>query len=78
MSLAYHPEVFGGLASEGEGIRLVKDTALWLLRTGRFWLIPMLVLSSGCKYMGYCMGKQYRKLPRPVILRCTMNREYWG
>lgn len=78
VSQADHPEVFGGLASEGEGIRLVKDTALWLLRTGRFWLIPMLVLSSGCKYMGYCMGKQYRKLPRPVILRCTMNREYWG
>ncbi|MCI9146687.1 MAG: glycosyltransferase family 2 protein [Hungatella sp.] len=78
VSQAQHPEVFAGLPSEGEGIRLVKDTARWLFRTGRFWLIPVLVVSSGCKYMGYRMGKQYSKLPRSVILRCTANREYWG
>lgn len=77
VSQAQHPEVFGDLPSEGEGIRLVKDTALWLLRTGRFWLIPVLVVSSGCKYMGYRMGKKYEKLPAAVILRCTMNKEYW-
>lgn len=77
VSQAQHPEVFADLPSEGEGIRLVKDTAIWLLRTGRLWLIPVLVVSSGCKYMGYRMGKQYRRLPKSVILRCTMNREYW-
>lgn len=78
VSQAEHPEVFDGLKSEGEGIRLVKDTAVWLLRTGRFWLLPVLAVSSGCKYLGYRMGKKYEKLPKSVILRCTMNKEYWA
>jgi len=77
VSQTEHPEVFRGLKSEGEGIRLVKDTAAWLLRTGRFWLVPVLVISSGCKYMGYWMGKRYEKLPESVVLRCTMSKEYW-
>lgn len=77
VSQADHPEVFGGLRSEGEGIRLVKKTALWLFRTGRIWLIPVLIVNSGCKYMGYCVGKKYKRLPRPMIMRCTMNRQYW-
>ncbi len=77
VSQADHPEVFGGLKSEGEGIRLVKETAAWLVKTGRFWLLPMLVISSGSKYLGYTMGKRYEKLPPGVIRRCTMNRMYW-
>lgn len=77
VSQAEHPEVFDGLPSEGEGIRLVKDTAVWLLRTGRFWMLPVLVVGSGCKYMGYRMGKVYEKLPRAVVLRCTGSKEYW-
>ena len=77
VSQADHPEVFGGLKSEGEGIRLVKETAGWLVRTGRLWLLPVLVLSSGSKYLGYRAGKQYQKLPRGMIRRFTMNRTYW-
>ncbi len=77
VSQAEHPEVFAGLKSEGEGIRMVKQTARYLMRRGRFWLLPSLVLSSGCKYLGYRMGKQYQKLPKKLILRCTMSPLYW-
>lgn len=77
VSQADHPEVFAGVRSEGEGIRLVKQTAAWLVKTGRFWLVPDLVVKSGFKYAGYLLGKNYRKLPRPVVLRLTMNRAYW-
>lgn len=77
VSQAEHPEVFDGIPSEGEGIRLVKNTAAWLWRTGRLWLLPVLVLNSGCRYVGYRMGKWHEKLPRFVILRCTANKEYW-
>lgn len=72
-----HPEVFGGLASEGEGIRLVKKTASWLLRTGNGIFLPSLILQSGCKYAGYLLGRRYRKLPLPLIMRLTMNPSYW-
>ena len=29
------------------------------------------------KYAGYLLGKNYRKLPRPMVLWLTMNRAYW-
>ena len=77
VSQADHPEVFGGLPSEGEGIRLVRKTASYLLKKGRFWLLPELVYKSGCKYIGYRLGKRYKILPEKVILSCTMNQEYW-
>lgn len=77
VSQADHPEVFGGISSEGEGIRLVKATAQWLAQNGRGYLIPKLVWHSGCKYMGYALGKRYRQLPKCLIRRLTMNKRYW-
>ena len=78
VSQAEHPEIFGGVASEGEGIRLVKKTAAHCLRIRKPWLIVTLVWQSGWKFLGYRMGKSYRKLPRWLVLRCTMNRAYWN
>lgn len=72
-----HPEVFEGIRSEGEGIRLVKNTAKYLVQHGKIHLVPQLVYMSGCKYLGYLLGKRYQKLPDFVIRRCTMNKNYW-
>lgn len=72
-----HPEVFGGIASEQEGIRLVKQTAVHCLKIGKPWLIFSLVFFSGCKYIGYKLGRNYRRLPRWLVLCCTMSRKYW-
>ena len=72
-----HPEVFEGIRSEGEGIRLVKKTVEYLVKQGKLHLVPQLVYMSGCKYLGYLLGKRYRKLPKCVILKCTMNKNYW-
>ena len=72
-----HPEVFGGIRSESEGIRLVKQTAKFLMEQKKPWLIPNLVAKSTFKYAGYRMGKCYRLLPRPLVISCSMNREYW-
>lgn len=72
-----HPEIFGGVKSESEGIRLVKDTAKYLCKKGKPWLIFTLFVQSGCKYMGYLAGKNYQKLPEWLILKFTSNKEYW-
>ena len=72
-----HPEVVEGIRSEGEGVKLVKKTAAYLVKQGKIHLIPQLVYMSGCKYLGYLTGKQYQKLPRFVIMKCTMNKNYW-
>ena len=77
VSQADHPEIFNGIRSESEGIRLVKSTARFLIRQKKPWLVPGLVVKSGFKYLGYRAGKCYRLLPGWMILKCTMNREYW-
>ncbi len=77
VSQADHPEIFQMVKSESEGIRMVKSTACWLVRTGRPWLLPKLVWQSGCKFLGYRLGKGYRRLPGWMIRCCTMNPAYW-
>lgn len=77
VSQVEHPEVFAGVASEQEGIRLVKKTAAYCIKIRKPWLIFSLVFFSGCKYIGYKMGKNYQRLPRWLVRRCTMNKGYW-
>lgn len=77
VSQAEHPEVFAGIKSESEGIRLVFQTMKYLIKTKKIQLIPVLVYKSGCKYLGYKLGYNFKKLPKWLVLKCTMNREYW-
>lgn len=77
VSQADHPEIFGMAKSETEGIRMVKQTAARLAGTGRFLTLWHFLWQSGCKWIGYRLGKGYRRLPRRIILRCTMNPCYW-
>lgn len=77
VSQAEHPEVFGDIKSESEGIRLVKKTAGYLLKNGRWYQVPYLVMSSAAKYLGYKKGLSYRKLSDRRVLKYTMNKEYW-
>lgn len=77
VSQAEHPEVFKDVPSESEGIKMVRLTADYLRKNGKGRRIPVLLWISACKYAGYCLGKMYRKLPRKVIEKCTMNLNYW-
>lgn len=78
VSQVQHPEVFSGIKSESEGIRLVKETAAYLIRIKQARLIPSLVFASGAKFLGYRTGKIYRKLPRFFVVACSMNKGYWS
>ena len=78
VSQAQHPEVFAGIISESEGIKMVWNAAKWLRKQGRMDLIPELVWTSGCKYLGYRLGKAYRKLPASLVKRISGNSSYWG
>ena len=77
VSQADHPEIFKGVPSEEEGIRLVKKTGAYLIKQGKPWLLPQLVISSGFKFLGYRIGKIYRYLPEFMIMKFTMNQGYW-
>lgn len=77
VSQADHPEVFEGISSEAEGIRLVGNTAWYLLKKKKPYLIAELVYKSGCKYLGYKLGKNYRRLPVWVVRKCSASEAYW-
>lgn len=77
VSQAEHPEIFEGIPSEKEGIKLVKSTLLYLVKQGRIWLIPYFIIQCGCKYLGYRIGKNFHRLPLVFIRLCTMNKSYW-
>lgn len=77
VSQAEHPEVFEGIPSEGEGIRLVSRTAQQLAALGQYKLLPVLLVQSGAKYLGYLAGRHYRWFPRSLISKMTMNSVYW-
>ena len=73
-----HPEIFQGIASEGEGMRLVKKTAGYLMKKRYYLLLPKLIWQSGWKYLGYRAGKSYRHLPKKLVLKFTSDKSYWG
>lgn len=77
VSQAEHPEIFQMARSESEGIKMVKQSAAYLARIKKPYLIPYLVMQSGCKFLGYRLGKSYEKLPQWLINKCTMNHDYW-
>lgn len=77
VSQADHPEVFQGIRSETEGIRMVRDTALYLLRIGRWYLLPLLLYKSGLKYLGFKAGQRYRRMPLWMVKRCSASKAYW-
>lgn len=78
VSQAQHPEVFSGIPSESEGIRLVKMTIAHLKAEKKTAQIPGVIVKSGFKYMGYLLGKNYRKLPGKMVVKCSSNKEYWS
>lgn len=77
VSQKQYKEVFDGIKSESEGIRLVKKTAGYLKRNRKMHLIPNLIIESGFKYMGYQFGYHYDKLPKKLVRKWSMNKGYW-
>lgn len=77
VSQADHPEVFAGISSEGEGIQLLKATSAHLWHTKKKRMVPRLYIESAYKYVGFILGKHYRRLPRKMVLKCTNNKVYW-
>lgn len=72
-----HKEVFAGVKSESEGMKLVKMTMCHLIKKRKLYLIPDLILQSGFKYLGFKAGSNFEKLPRKLIRKWSMSPSYW-
>ena len=77
VSQACYPKVFEQICSETEGIQLVQNTAAHLLKIKKPHALIELFVQSGCKYIGYRLGKNYKRLPRWMVMKLTMNQRYW-
>ena len=77
VSQTMYPEVFGGIRSESEGIKLVKKSLSYCIKIRKPWLMIQVVTQSAGKLLGYKMGQRYRSLPMWLILRCTMSPSFW-
>lgn len=77
VSQVQHGGLFLTVKSESEGIRLVKETIRYLLKAGKIYLIPYVIYTSACKYIGYRLGKNFDKLPIKLVRYLSMNPQYW-
>ncbi len=69
-------ETFG--QAEGEGRRYVASELLFLLRLGKYHLLPVSFVRNCLKYAGYRLGRSYRRIPKTVIRRISMHRGWWN
>ena len=59
-SQAEHPEVFGALNSESEGLSFVKNGVKYMLDNGSLFDAAAFVTDCGFKYMGFKAGKLFK------------------
>lgn len=77
VSQADHPQVFSGVSSEAEGFRYVRGLLGYLLNQRYYLEAVDFLAESVFKYAGYFLGRQYRLLPKSLVLRCTTNPRYF-
>ncbi len=41
------------------------------------WLLPEVLVRNAAKYLGYRLGRVFRKLPNSVRRRLSMTAGYW-
>lgn len=71
-------EYFNGVKSESEGMRYVKQSAKYLIKKGKAYLIPHLIIDSGFRFIGYKAGKSYKKIPMKLVKKMSMHSFYFN
>ena len=72
-----NPDVFNSVSSESEGLKYIKKMTSLLVHEGAAYYIPYFYINSFFRLAGYKLGRAYKKLPRKLVLACTMNQNYW-
>ncbi len=72
-----NPEVFSSVSSESEGLRYIKRMTSLLIQEKAAYYIPYFYINSFFRLAGYKLGRAYKKLPRRMVMACTMNQNYW-
>lgn len=77
VSQGEHPEIFKDVPSATEGTKMVKSTVKIFLKEKRVVTLVYFCFQCAYKYLGYLLGKNFKRLPKWFVLRCTMSPGYW-
>ncbi len=77
VSQKQYDDIFGNISSEKEGAGYAGKIILALLGRGEILKAVYFVLQCVFKLAGYRLGINYDKLPKKIVLWCTMNKGYW-
>lgn len=77
VSQAQHPDIFCGISSEKEGVRLVENVIGFLIRKRKIYYIPYFIGECAAKYLGFYLGKKYDRLPQWLVRKCSLNARFW-
>ena len=77
VSQAEHPEVFKGISSESEGTKYIKSAFSYFKDINMSYLIIPFIWGCCFRYLGYLLGKRYKKLPRWMVKALAMNKGYF-
>lgn len=60
-----------------EGKRFVIEACKYLFRNGKLLWVPYLFFDSIFKFIGFQLGKRYQKIPKFLITKFSMHKNYW-
>lgn len=77
VSQSQYSEIFENVSSEKEGAGFAKKTILTLCKKMHFGKAVYFAWQCAFRLAGYKLGRNYERLPKKVILHCTMSPGYW-
>ena len=77
VSQAMHPEVFADVSSESEGKSYARSAFAYFKDHGKPVMFIPFAATCAFRLAGYKLGKNYKKLSRRQILRCTASPTYF-
>jgi rhamnosyltransferase len=68
-------DLFGSAA--GQGKKYLYHEVTELIARKKYHLLPEMVCRIALKFCGYKLGRNYKKMPRSIVSRCSMHRAWW-
>lgn len=72
-----NPQVFASVSSEREGFRYYRGGMNYCFSQKRYGDAFLFTMDAVARYLGFFLGKHYKKLPKSWILGLTLQPAYW-
>ncbi len=65
-------------SDKSQGLNYFFAEQKFLIRNSMYSKIPLQVLRTVCKFLGYALGKNHKKLPINIVKLISWHQEYWS